>query len=184
MFLVRRGHASLCRGSGMGIEALQHHERRQISFVLPLLYRPCSLFLGRERPSFFWSFLREWDKAAAELPEAPTDAECAEAILGTGSSVSGADLASLLHLSLSMRSLSPAAVVLRQLARDSLEPLLSNGSFSGTASSPKALGDVRSAAGELPDSPGLPCSWAEVSQGRLLQTPAEVEGLLASLDPG
>ena len=88
----------------------------------------------------------------------------------------GSSLAPLLHLSLSMRSMSPKVVLYRQLAQESLR----RGGLGKVVA--EGQGSDRWQIGENPSAPGG-CCWLDVGEKDLLVGEEKIEELLQLLTP-
>ncbi|CAI5474862.1 unnamed protein product [Closterium sp. Yama58-4] len=156
-------------------------------------------FLAREDAALYWKFLAAWPRASpdanssarpASAPPRPSDGDCLDALLRVASSFLAAPLAPLLRLALAMRSLSPALLLHRQLARLSLAQaglLAPHGAQGGTAEGEQAGwgagggdGGERWRVSENPAAPKGHCCWVEL-QGKVLLGEAEVAAAVASV---
>ncbi|CAI6001504.1 unnamed protein product [Closterium sp. NIES-64] len=154
-------------------------------------------FLAREDAALYWKFLAAWPHASpdanssarpASAAPSPSDGDCLDALLRVASSFLAPPLAPLLRLALAMRSLSPALLLHRQLARLSLSQaglLGPHGAQEGTAEGEQAGwgagggdGGERWRVSENPAAPKGHCCWVEL-QGKVLLGEAEVAAALA-----
>ena len=141
----------------------------QCSLILPLPAR--REFLGDDDERLFWQYLDTWQSPV--FPNGTTDQACISKFLEIGSHLMGPTLAPLLHLSLSMRSMSPKVVLYRQLAQESLRR-----AGLGQAD---ADGDGWQV-GENPVAPGG-CCWLDVGEKDLLVGEEKIEKWLQLLSP-
>ncbi|CAI5520739.1 unnamed protein product [Closterium sp. Naga37s-1] len=156
-------------------------------------------FLAREDAALYWKFLAAWPHASpdanssarsASAAPSPSDGDCLNALLRVASSFLAPPLAPLLRLALAMRSLSPALLLHRQLARLSLSQaglLGPHGAQGGTAEGEQAGwgagggdGGERWRVSENPAAPEGHCCWVEL-QGKVLLGEAEVAAAVAAV---
>ncbi|XP_024522450.1 UDP-glucose:glycoprotein glucosyltransferase-like isoform X1 [Selaginella moellendorffii] len=140
--------------------AAAHRLQKNVIVELHAKWSGTSLLLemgelvAKERDDNFWKFIDSWIEREEKESQSSSNStsNCLEQILSQGSALLDGHLASLLDLSLSLRSASPKLVVYAQLALESLSAF-----------------NLHSEGSDRPRPPRQKCCWVDVGSSLLLE---------------
>ncbi|TKY71358.1 UDP-glucose:glycoprotein glucosyltransferase [Spatholobus suberectus] len=133
----------------------------------PLLLEAGEL-LSKEEQRLFWDFIDIWLNAGHDDAQSRSAKDCVKKILEHSRPLLREPLASLFEFSLILRSASPALVLYRQLAHDSLSSFPHDGETDTDAEITK-LDPLR--AGVSLKSPGGKCCWVDTGDNLIFDVP-------------